>query len=458
MKARWIVGAGVGAVAVAVAALAGCSRAPAKPKRGATVERLPRLEVFQPARKRLVRRLELAATVEALKKVDLSARVPGVVAELADDMDIGRPVKKGEVLLRLAVPDLKAELALKQASYKQALQQEAVAKASLVIAQKEVTESEKDDAKFKADVEYNQSRYARISDLVKKGAQDRMTQDEAYKQLQAAVATRESNTARTEKRKARVPAAAADIKLAVQKTAAAKADVDKLEAQIAFATITAPFDGVITKRWVDPGATVTGPTVNLLTVMQIDPVRVLIDVPQRDVDNLNDKEQAPNKDGDGDHVFLRFPSLVGAVPRGELEGTVTRVGRSLDPVTRTMRAEVVIGNRKLKSGRLALQPGMYGTASLVIEDRSNVLAVPASALVRRGEGEVEVYVVADVSGDGDERRGVLKRVPVVLGIDDGKEVEVREGLRGGELVVLRASGLLRPDEKVLAVSAREVEK
>jgi hypothetical protein len=50
--------------------------------------------------------------------------------------------------------------------------------------------------------------------------------------------------------------------------------------------------------------------------------------------------------------------------------------------------------------------------------------VPATALVRRGEGSVEVFEVAETKGEdqGDERRGVLRRIPVVLGIDDGKEV------------------------------------
>src|SRR5262245_38192808 len=256
MMARRII-ALVGLTALA-GALAGCGQ-PTSPKtrRGALVERLPRLEVVQPERKRLVRKLELAATVEAFKKVDLSARVPGVVDELADDMDIGRPVKKNDVLLTLAVPDLKAELAFKKAVYEQSVQQKEVAEASLKVAQKEVIESEKDDDRFKADVEYHTSRYARISKLVKDNAQDRMTQDEAYKQLQAAKAMRESNTARKAKREARVVAAKADVKLAGEKIAAAKADVDKLEAQVAFATIRAPFDGVITRRWVDPGETIT---------------------------------------------------------------------------------------------------------------------------------------------------------------------------------------------------------
>ena len=67
-------------------------------------------------------------------------------------------------------------------------------------------------------------------------------------------------------------------------------------------------------------------------------------------------------------------------------------------------------------------------------------------MVRRGEGLVEVYYVADAAptGQGDERRGTLRRKAVVLGIDDGKEVEVRGGsLRGDELIVVRSSGVMR---------------
>src|SRR5262245_54954030 len=93
--------------------LAGCGHGKAR-KRG-FVERLPRLEVVQPARKHIQRRVELAATVEPLQRVDLAARVPGVVSYLPPQIDIGREVKKGEVLLRLAVPDLEAEKKYREA-------------------------------------------------------------------------------------------------------------------------------------------------------------------------------------------------------------------------------------------------------------------------------------------------------------------------------------------------------
>jgi multidrug efflux pump subunit AcrA (membrane-fusion protein) len=93
---------------------------------------------------------------------------------------------------------------------------------------------------------------------------------------------------------------------------------------------------------------------------------------------------------------------------------------------------------------------MFGTASVTVEDRPDVLTVPASALVRK-EGKVGVYVVANPAGTGEERRGVLRLVEVVLGIDDGRQVEIRAGLRGEELVVARGASVMRADDEVLAV-------
>src|SRR5262245_42134865 len=114
----------------------GCARAPA-PRRSKFVERLPRVEVVQPERKRIVRRLETSAIVEAQKKVDLSARVPGVVTYLDDRTDIGQAVKKDEVLVKLDVPDLDAERDVKKALEEQARKQESLAVTALTVAQRE---------------------------------------------------------------------------------------------------------------------------------------------------------------------------------------------------------------------------------------------------------------------------------------------------------------------------------
>ena len=105
----------------------GCGYGSAKPPRQ-ELERLPRLEVIRPVRTDLFRRVELAATVEPLRKVDLCARVPGIVGHLPASVDIGRPVRAGEELARLEVPDLEADKKHKEAllaqSHKQKIQAE----------------------------------------------------------------------------------------------------------------------------------------------------------------------------------------------------------------------------------------------------------------------------------------------------------------------------------------------
>jgi len=121
------------------------------------------------------------------------------------------------------------------------------------------------------------------------------------------------------------------------------------------------------------------------------------------------------------------------------------MARALDPVTRTMRAEVELDNPKGY-----LRPGMYGTAFVLMEKRYDVLCVPKTALIRHGDGRVEVYVVADPTGD--PTIGKLKRVEIELGIDNEQVAEVRGNkLTGQELVVKRGNGVLREDDRVIAV-------
>ena len=193
-----------------LAFLAGCGTRPRpRTKRGDIVERLPRVEVRKPEKKELTRTLRLAATVEANKKVDLAARVPGVVAELADRMDIGRPVKKGEILVRLAVPDLVADRAQKQAMHSQERKAHALAKESLTVAEREVEETEKDSRRLKAEVAFSQQRLDRIKDLVRQKAQDLTLQQEAERQYEAAAAGLDANGARVASRKAKTKAAEA---------------------------------------------------------------------------------------------------------------------------------------------------------------------------------------------------------------------------------------------------------
>jgi RND family efflux transporter MFP subunit len=433
-------------VAAALTA-AGCGHDEPRPRRSAS-ERLPRVEVVQPQRVTLARRVEVSAVVEALKRVDLCARVQGTVDYLPDQIDIGKSVAIGDVLVRLGVPDLEADAAYKKALWAQAKSQMTQAEEARTVAEREVEEARQQEKRWEADLAFQKLKHERVRELVRKGAQDRQLEEEAKRQLDAADAAWQASRSQIATREAKVRSAAADLAVARDRIQVAEADARKVGAMIELATIRAPFAGVISKRWVDPGATIKDPGAPLLTLGQVNRVRVLIDVPQRDVPLLNAREQNPNPDGKGDAVTVRIPALEAAVPRGEFTGDVTRLAGALDPMTRTMRAEV-----ELENPRGYLNPGMYGTASVLLEEREKVLVVPASALMRGEDGRLSVYhVVAD---EGDSSHGVLRVAEVEVGLDDGARVEVRRGLSGAERVVVRGSGAARPGDKVSMVSPGE---
>src|SRR5205823_5951697 len=142
-------------------------------------------------------------------------------------------------------------------------------------------------------------------------------------------------------REAKAEAAATDLEAARLKVEVADAEVKKLTEQIIFATITAPFDGIITRRWVDQGATIKDAGATLLTVMEMHKVRVLIDIPLREVPLVNTDEDAAQASGSavaqGDRVVVRVPELEAAGIGGTFHGRIKRRGKALDPVTRTMR-------------------------------------------------------------------------------------------------------------------------
>jgi RND family efflux transporter MFP subunit len=433
----------------------GCSEEQRKPKR-ARGERLPRVEVTRPKRGSLLRHIKLAATVEPLQRSDLSARVPGTVDYMPRDIDIGRRVRKGQKLIHLAVPDLEADKKHKESMLEQANKQVEQADRALAVARQEVKEAAAQARKSVADAEFQMLRYKRIADLVRAEAQNREVQDEALRQLRVAEAARDAAGASVRTREAKALAAEADLQVAKRKVEVAKADLQRSEAQLSFATITAPFDGVITHRWVDEGAVIKDAGARLLRVMQLDRVRVLIDIPQHDVQHVNAEEDTDSPRKPADTVIVRIPELAEVVSKGEFKGKVTRRSKALDPVTRTMRAEVELDN---KAGHL--QPGMYGQAELILDERQNVLTIPTTALVPRAKGVVGVYLVANPRGV--PLRGPLEFVELLRGLDDGERVEVRGIIKGGkvvplkgdELIVAKGSGVLRVGDEVQALPSAD---
>lgn len=188
-----------------------------------------------------------------------------------------------------------------------------------------------------------------------------------------------------------------------------------------YTKVSAPFDGVITARFVDPGALIQAATGSstqaapLFTIMDMDMVRVYVNVPQESA-----KLATP-----GQPATLTAREL----PGGEIQASVTRTTEALDPATRTLLVEIDVPNKERR-----LQPGMFINVGIHLLHHPNALAIPPATVVPSKSGkETSVFVVAS---------GRAKLVPVKTGIDDGLWLEVLEGLTGEEeVIVVGRSGL-----------------
>jgi RND family efflux transporter MFP subunit len=210
----------------------------------------------------------------------------------------------------------------------------------------------------------------------------------------------------------------------------ARAKQAEVEARMAYATIEAPFDGIVTSRAIDPGDMVfeasspKGSNTPLLQVAEVDVIRVKTYVPERESAWLDV----------GDPATVAFDALAGRT----FEGRVSRAAEALDPATRTMLVEIDLPNT---DGRI--RPGYYAQTRITLEKRGKALALPSSAVRLDGDSPF-VFVV--VSGD------TVRRTPVGIGLDSQGFTEIVNGLAGGERVVADGAGALADGSSVRVVA------
>jgi membrane fusion protein (multidrug efflux system) len=231
-----------------------------------------------------------------------------------------------------------------------------------------------------------------------------------------------------------------DVDVANGKYREAKAEFDELSALEDYTRIVAPFDGVITARFVDPGALIraTGGNVGaaaepgaaehesaVLSEAMIAKMRIYVYAPQGVIGLIQRGTPAELSVQD-------FPGRF-------FHGTVTRFATALDLSTRTMLTEIDIDNPHHE-----LYPGMYANVTLQLENHPTAIQVRDSAVATGPDGSY-VYVVRD---------GVLDRVPVTIGIRSGTSVEIVSGLKGGEEVVSALDPGLADGQVVKAIFER----
>ena len=324
--------------------------------------------VMKVTREDLFKEVTVPAEFRPYEEVELHAKVSGYVKKM--NVDFGDKVKAGQLLATLEVPELRDELHNAQA------------------------------AEQKSEADYTNAHLA-------------------YTRLLAVNQEHPNLVAQQD-----LDNAAANDQAAAAAIAATKADVEKYQTLVAYTQITAPFDGIITRRYADPGALIQAGTASdtqtLPLVRVSDNYRLRLDFPVT-VDYVKDIHL-------GDSIAVRVDSLNGRT----FNGTIMRFTDDVSQNTRTMLTEIEVPNPDLE-----LVPGMYATVFLKVEKRPRALAVPIEAVT--GEPPT-VYVV-------NQDRQVEER-PVKLGLETPDQYEVLSGLQEGDLVVIGNRSKLQVGQKV----------
>ncbi len=321
--------------------------------------------------------IELPGSIQAVTEAPILARADGYLKRRL--ADIGDRVAAGQVLAEIEAPELDQQVAQARATLEQAHAAQEQAAASL--------------EQGRANLHLARVTAQRWNGLLLKGAVSRQENDQVQAQFQA--------------QSAGVQALERALAAAAKNVLAAEANLRRLENLQNYRIVRAPFAGVITLRNVDTGALISAGQTMLFRMAQTGSLRTYISVPQADASAVR--------------PGLAAEVMVNEFPGQAFAGRVARTSDALDPSSRTLLTDVLVPN---PGGRLL--PGMYARVRLKIYRERPPVQIPGDTLVLSSQGP-QVAVVRD---------GRVHFQRVVIGRDDGRTIELTEGLAPDELLVV----------------------
>ena len=202
-----------------------------------------------------------------------------------------------------------------------------------------------------------------------------------------------------------------------------KATYDIAKLNLDRTVIRSPIDGVVAKRLIKVGNTLT-PNQAVYVVTDFDPLLAVLYVPENALARIRP----------GQPAALNADALAGRT----FTGKVARLSPVVDPQTGTFKVTVEVAHSER-----GLAPGMFSRVSITYDVHQNALTVPRSAIITE-DGESAVYTVSG---------GMAHRVAVSLGYADGDKVEITRGLKNGDAVVTLGQNSLKDGTKVAIVNA-----
>lgn len=341
---------------------------------------------------------DLTVTAEFIpyQEVDVMAKVAGYIRSI--NVDIGDRVKSGQVLAVLEVPEMQDDTAR--------------AAAAVDASEAEIVTARDDLNRAKSTHDMAHLSYNRVLDVSKRepGLVPQQEVDEYHSKDLVAEAD--------------VSAAQSTLQAAERKANMAKAEQARWQTLQKYTIITAPFTGVVTKRYANLGAMIQAGTASQTQAMPVvrlsqnNLLRLILPVPESAVPSIHD----------GEIVAVTVSALHRTFP-----GRVTRFANEVQKTTRTMDTEVDVTNPDL-----VLVPGMYADVKLTLQQSNNALTVPLDA-VDEATGSPHVFTVRD---------SVIRVVPVTPGLRTPQRAEILSGLEENDLVITGRHAGLRDGERV----------
>jgi RND family efflux transporter MFP subunit len=358
----------------------------------------PTVAVVKAKRADLSSDLVLTAEFEPFQEIDVMAKVSGYIRSIK--VDIGDRVKEGQLLATLEIPEMQDDLTRAAAAIEEATSE-------LAAARDELQRAESSHA-------MSHLSFTRMQDVSKKepGLIPQQDVDEVH--------------SRDLVSEAQIAAAKSHIAARENRVRVAQAEQARYKTLFQYAVITAPFTGVITKRYANIGSLIQAGTSSQTQAMPVvrlsqnNLLRLALPVPESAVPLI--------------HIGAPVDVKVSALNR-TFPGRVARFANKVDQSTRTMKTEVDVPNPSL-----LLIPGMYAEVDLITQQHKNVLTVPVEAL--DGSGTATRVLTVQSSG-------TIQAVPVQVGIETPHQIEIRSGeLKEGDDVVVGSKTGLKDGVKV----------
>lgn len=357
----------------------------------------PTVAVGRASRQHLWQELVLTGELKPFQEVEVMSKVAGYVQRIY--VDVGDVVRQGQVLAVLEIPEMKDD----------------IARASAGINRNRTDLRRAADEIARAELVYQNAHliFTRLSN-VSKAQPGLMAQQEV-----------DDARAKEQIAESQVVAAKSSYAAMEEQIKIGEADKNKAETLLRYSRITAPFDGVVTKRYANNGSMIQAGVASqsqampIVRLSQNGLLRLVTPVP----------ESAAGLIHAGSALEVRVPSL-----KKTFQGKVARTANQVETSTRTMHTEIDVLNP-----RRELIPGMYAEITLRLQENPNAVAVPLTAVEKTGDARV-VYVV---NGQGE-----VERREVTTGLENPTFIEVRTGVAAGELVILSGRGQMQAGQKV----------